>query len=155
MTIRILTKDGHIFDVDKKLLMKSKLMKDLIDDVGNEEAENNIPFPLIYVSSRALEKVILWCQHYEEPIDESNSLYISVWDENFFNNMESEIMVDLLIAADYLDIPDLYEKCSQFCAKILTSNSVEELRKIFGIECDLSFDELQRINDENEYFGRM
>lgn len=68
--------------------------------------------------------------------------------------MESETLVDLLIAADYLDIPDLYEKCSQFCAKVLTSNSAEELRKMCGFECDLSPDELQRIEDESKYFRR-
>ncbi|KAM3176587.1 hypothetical protein ACTXT7_006208 [Hymenolepis weldensis] len=155
MTIRILTKDGHIYNVDKKLLMKSKLMKDLIDDVGNEEAENNIPFPLNYVSSRALDKVIIWCRHYEEPFDESNSLHINVWDEEFFSDMESETLVDLTIAADYLDIPNLYEKCSQFYAKMLASNSVEKLQKMFGIECDLSFDELQRINEENKFLQRI
>lgn len=78
------------------------------------------------VKSTPLRKIIEFSEHYksndppeiEKPLSK-NSLkdLVDPWDEQFINLPNQEELLELLLAANYLDIKSLIELC---CAKVAT-----------------------------------
>lgn len=100
---------------------KSQLLKNMIEDNAVEE---DIYLP--NVKSAPLKKIIEYCEHYktsdppeiEKPLPK-NTLkeLVDPWDEQFINIATQEDLLELLLAANYLDIKSLIELC---CAKVAT-----------------------------------
>lgn len=93
----------------------------MIEDTGVEE-EIYLP----NVKSAPLKKIIEFSEHYrngdppeiEKPLPK-NTLkeLVDPWDEQFINLPNQEELLELLLAANYLDIKALIELC---CAKVAT-----------------------------------
>jgi S-phase kinase-associated protein 1 len=54
-----------------------------------------------------------------------------------------------MVAANYLDIPNLLEMCTSVVANMIRGRPADEVRTILGIECDFTPDELEQIHREN------
>ena len=117
----LIASDQGKFEVDENVARKSQLLKNMIEDTGVEE-EIYLP----NVKSAPLKKIIEFCEHYrnndppeiEKPLPK-NSLkeLVDPWDEQFINIPNQEELLELLLAANYLDIKSLIELC---CAKVAT-----------------------------------
>ena len=117
----LITSDQGKFEVDEIVARKSQLLKNMIQDTGVEE-EIYLP----NVKSSPLKKIIEFCEHYrnndppeiEKPLPK-NSLkeLVDPWDEQFINIPNQEELLELLLAANYLDIKSLIQLC---CAKVAT-----------------------------------
>ena len=73
-----------------------------------------------------MEKIIKYCDHYrtseppeiEKPLPKpSLKELVDPWDEEFIDIKNQEELLELLLAANYLDIRSLIELC---CAKVAT-----------------------------------
>lgn len=81
----ILTSSDHKeIEVDKKVIEKSILIKNMIEDVGDSDE----PIPIPNVNEKILQKVKEWCiQHENDKIQEEENLRntdIEEWDKKFF-----------------------------------------------------------------------
>ena len=149
--IKLKTSDNELIEVSNTLLTKSKLLNGLID----EDEEYNTIF-LININNKAiLENVIKYLEHFKdfEPkeypkpfpdmADEQffRSILDDDWTFDFLNQMKLEEAIETVNAADYLQIEGLISLLAAKLGYELTNCSVEEAKKKFQIEDDMTDEE--------------
>lgn len=156
MTKVVLVCDGEKLSVDLDVVNKSTILKNMIEDTGKD---GDIPIPNIQLP--ILKKIIEFCEHYKSSNPKeirkplvSNKLTennVDEWDANFIEMEKVDDIIDLVIAANFLDIESLV---ALGCAKIATfikGKSVEEIRDVFGIQNDFTPQEEQQLREENKW----
>ncbi len=153
--VKLKTSDNIIKEVDSNILMKSKLLDNLLKDFNEEEL-----FSLPDVDSKYLELVIKYLEHYKdmepkeipkpfpERTDEEfmKGILNDEWTYNYLTNQTLEELINLLNAADYLQIEGLINIIAAKLAHEMCNCEVEEARKKFGIECDMTEEEIAEID---------
>ncbi len=150
-TRKLKSKDGVQFEVEEKYLQNSKFLMGLMEDFKDSDEELNIND----VTGATLTKVIEYLKHYEtekpkeipKPLPNSDLKPILLeWDYNYISGLKLEEVIDLINAANFLDIPDLVNLASVRIASEMTNCSIEEARAKFGILPDMSEDEMKEYN---------
>jgi S-phase kinase-associated protein 1 len=129
----------------------SQLVMDIIED-----SEDDIDLIPLNISDECIKKIIEFCEHYNiDPLftDENMSLtngemistpdiryYIPEWYSNYVN-IDINILFLLLKSSDFLHIDPLIELCCLKIGTLIKDRSTEELRTIFNIYDDVSFEE--------------
>ena len=148
---KIKSKDGQIFEVEEKCLEMSKVLKGLADDFQNVEDE----LPTNEVDGKNLAKIIDYLkQHKDEPPKEipkplpSADLkpLLSKWDYDFIMPLSLEECVDLVNAANFLDINELVNLASARLAYEMINCPIEEAREKFGIKPDMTEEEMKEMD---------
>jgi S-phase kinase-associated protein 1 len=148
--------EGEKIDVDLDVVQKSTILKNMIEDTGKE---GEIPIPNIQLP--ILKKVLSFCEHYrnstpkeiKKPLisKELSENGVDEWDVKFIEMEKVDDLIDLIVAANFLDIESLV---NLGCAKIATfikGKSVEEIRDIFGIQNDFTPQEEAQLREENRW----
>ena len=129
----------------------SKVLKNLANDFPDEEAE----LPTNEVDGKNLEKIIEYLKHYEnrkpkeipKPLQSPDlKQVLEKWDFDFITPLSLEECIELVNAANFLDIPDLVNLASVRLASEMMNCSVEDARNKFGIPCDMSEDEIKEMD---------
>ena len=150
-TRKLKSKDGVQFEVEEKYLQNSKFLMDLIRDFKDSDEELNIND----VNGATLAKVIEYLKHYEtekpkeipKPLPNSDLKPILLeWDYNYITGLKLDEVIDLINAANFLDIPDLVNLASARIASEMTNCSVEDARVKFGIPNDMTEEEMKEYN---------
>ena len=153
--VKLKTSDNIIKEVDSNILMKSKLLYGLLEDSEEEEL-----FSLPDVNSKYLELVIKYLEHYKdmepkeipkpfpERTDEEfmKGILNDQWTYDYLTNQTLEELINLVNAADYLQIGGLINIIAAKLAHEMCNCEVEEARKKFGIECDMTEEEIAEID---------
>ncbi|EGG02457.1 uncharacterized protein MELLADRAFT_91262 [Melampsora larici-populina 98AG31] len=151
----LVTSDNEEFKVDREVAIRSVLIKNMIEDVG--ESDNPIPLP--NVSASVLKKVIEWCEHHkkdpepsaEDPDDaRKRATEIGEWDTKFIA-VDQEMLFEIILAANYLDIKPLLDVGCKSVANMIKGKQPEEIRKLFNIVNDFTPEEEAQIKKENEW----
>ena len=151
ITRKIRSSDGKIFEIEENCLEMSKVLKNLANDFPEAEAE----LPTNEVDGKNLAKIIEFLKHYEtgkpkeipKPLPNADLKNIlDKWDYDFISPLSLEECIELVNAANFLDIPDLVNLASARLASEMLNCSVEEAREKFGIVCDMTEDEIKEIN---------
>ena len=148
---KLKSSDGKIFEVNEKILSTSKFFKDLINDYPQPDQE----IPTNSVDGKNLEKIIEYLKHYENekpkeipkplPNNDLKSI-LSEWDYNFINPLSIADLIDLINAANFLDIGDLVALTAAKLAAEMLTGTIEEVREKFGIKCDMTEEEIAEID---------
>jgi len=155
-TITLVSNDQVPIKVDRQVAMKSVLIKNMIDDLG-EGATTDVPIP--NVNESVLRKVIEWCEHHKNdatPVgdDDSDSRKkttdIEEWDQKFMQ-VDQEMLFEIILASNYLDIKPLLDVGCKTVANMIKGKSPEEIRKTFNITNDFTPEEEEQIRRENEW----
>ena len=145
---KIKSADGQVFDIEEKCLEMSKVLKGLANDFPNPEDE----LPTNEVDGKNLAKIIDYLKHYEtekpkeipKPLPSGDlKPVISEWDYNFITPLSLEECVELVNAANFLDIIELVNLTSARLASEMLNCTVEEARDKFGIKCDMTEEEVK------------
>ena len=73
-------------------------------------------------------------------------------DTEFANSVDQNMLLHLLIAVNFLDIPELFSiLCDRFCATMRQLPTVEDMRTYFGIENNLSDADVSLIKSQNAW----
>ena len=149
--IKLKSSDGKVFEVNDKILSPSKFLKDMIDNNKGIEQEITIN----KVDAKNLEKIIEYLKHLEtekpkvipKPLP-SNDLksILSEWDYNFINPLTIEEAIDLLNAANFLDIGDLIALASAKLAAEMMTGPIDEARERLGINPGMTEEEMEEYN---------
>ncbi|EZG45864.1 putative Skp1 family protein [Gregarina niphandrodes] len=75
---------------------------------------------------------------------------VAEWDYKF-TCVEIPTVFELILAANYLDIPGLADLCCARVASEIRGRSVEEIRALFQIENDFTPEEEKQIREENRW----
>ena len=142
---------GKTFEVNEKILSTSKFFKDLINDYPQPDQEITIN----QVDGKNIEKIIEYLKHYETekpkeipkplPNNDLKSI-LSEWDYNFINPLSIADLIDLINAANFLDIGDLVALTAAKLAAEMLTGTIEEVREKFGIKCDMTEEEIAEVD---------
>ncbi|KAI0072897.1 E3 ubiquitin ligase SCF complex, Skp subunit [Panus rudis PR-1116 ss-1] len=152
----LITADGGHFVVDADVAEGSELIKHMMLDL--EISTDKIPLP--NVRTEVMSKVLEYCAHYKGQCSElpipggsvcrNPTADIPPWDRQFLE-VEFPMLFQLVIAANYLDIPRLLHVACKAIANVIRGKSTEELRTLMGIVNDFSPDEERQIRRENSW----
>ena len=152
LIIKLKSSDGKIFEIKEKCLLRSNYYKQMKDILNPDEE-----IPLNEINSKSLIKIIEYLNHYEneEPMEIPRPLpgpdlksILSEWDYNYIMPAPVFDTIDLVNAANFLNIKGLEDLASARLAFEMTNCTIEEARKKFGIICDMTEEEIE---EENKY----
>ncbi|KAE9972584.1 hypothetical protein BLS_002225 [Venturia inaequalis] len=155
--ILLTASDGVDVSVNRKAAMRSVLIKNLLEDLG--EAATQDPIPVPNVNEAVLRKVFEWCyKHRDDPVSASDddsdsrkkSTDIEDWDQKYMS-VDQEMLFEIILAANYLDIKALLDVGCKTVANMIKGKSPEEIRKTFNIQNDFTPEEEDQIRRENEW----
>ena len=126
----------------------------MFEDLGigssyvSEDIKEVLPIP--NCDSEVLQKVIDWCDHHKDDIEsekdlnenKENTYELNGWDKeyiesvNTINDKGQSMIFDLIIAANYLNIPGLNDLAVTEVAKMMRGKSQDEIRDLFKLKDD-------------------
>ena len=150
--VKLKSKDNQIYEVPIDILEKAKLISGIVDDASDEDDT----IFLREIDEINLIRIIDYLVHYqkEEPkeipkpfpdrTDDAflRSILNDDWTFDFLQNMTLEEAIHLVNAANYLEIDGLINILAAKLAHEMCNWEVEEARRKFGIECDMTEEEL-------------
>lgn len=151
--------DSATIEVDRVVAERSMLIKNMLEDVGDDSIQQDNPIPIPNVNEAVLRKVIEWCEHHRnDPVqqqdDESDARKkttdIEEWDQKFMQ-VDQEMLFEIILASNYLDIKPLLDVGCKTVANMIKGKSPEEIRKTFNITNDFTPEEEEQIRRENEW----
>jgi len=154
--VDLVSQEGDNFQVEKKVAMMSELVKTMIPDDEDEEAQE---IPLPNVKTQILAKVLEFCKHYseesmneiEKPLKSANmNEVVQEWYANFVD-VEQEVLFELILAANYMDIKPLLDLTCATVASMIKGKTPEEIRKTFNIVNDFTPEEEAQVREENKW----
>ncbi|CAG8530499.1 4922_t:CDS:2 [Paraglomus occultum] len=165
--IRLTSSEGTEFLVERAVVEKSVLLKNMLEDVGESDlgtiANLTLLFffipaiPLANVTGPILTKVIEYCTHHrDDPVvtqeddGRKSSADIDDWDKEFCK-VDQGTLFELILAANYLDIKPLLDLTCKTVANMIRGKTPEEIRKTFNIENDFTPEEEAQVKKENEW----
>ncbi|XP_057823113.2 SKP1-like protein 14 [Cryptomeria japonica] len=135
------------FEVEKVVAMESEVVKNFIEkDTGMEPLRFPIPCRNIK-SGKVLEMVLDYCKFHAHALYQNNEFA-----EKALSADKNQVtFCHILLAANFLEIEDLFCLLLKAGADLLKDKSVEELRQIFKIENDFSEQEEEAIMQETKW----
>jgi len=133
----------------------SNLVKDMLADDDDETPE----IPLPNVTRSALLKVVEFCEKHasdpmvqiSRPIKSTDMRQIvGEWDAAFIE-MEQKMLFDVILAANYMDIPSLLDLGCAKIASMIKNKSPDEIKDLFGIDKNSTPEEDEQIRQENPW----
>jgi S-phase kinase-associated protein 1 len=125
--VTLVSKDEQDFKLEVGMAKKFETVEKLIEDSGVEDK-----IPLKEVTGKILSKIVEYLQyHYQN--GENSGKDIIGWDLNFFK-MDDETLFSIILAANYLDYPELLDACCKVVANEIKGKTPEEIRKRYNIE---------------------
>ncbi|KAH7698001.1 S-phase kinase-associated protein 1A [Aphelenchoides avenae] len=155
------TSDSDQIPVDLDVLRLSRTFKQMCDDLGLEE-HDAFPgvFPVKTVSTRTFNKVVEWCKEHKgepKPVIEKDPLTqeckwftLTEYDKSFFAVPMSELL-ELVMAANYLDIPRIYHYACQSVAAWIKGKHPRKICEVLQQNCDLHYTQIYEILDDNPW----
>ncbi|CAM1505587.1 Fc.00g112240.m01.CDS01 [Cosmosporella sp. VM-42] len=157
--IWLASNDNATMEVARDVAERSMLIKNMLEDVGDENVRQDNPIPIPNVNEAVLRKVIEWCEHHrndppQAQDDESDARKkttdIEEWDQKFMQ-VDQEMLFEIILASNYLDIKPLLDVGCKTVANMIKGKSPEEIRKTFNITNDFTPEEEEQIRRENEW----
>ena len=140
--------DGQVLAVGVEAARKSVIINDIIEE-GNDGEE--IP---VQVNKDIMEKVIEFCVHIgtaeppqiDKPLTSTDLSQLGV-DEWYINyiSVDKNTLFEIVMAANYLNIPSLLELSSAAVAAQMKGQSVDFVREYFEVQNDFTEEELAQI----------
>ena len=125
MTLRLQSCDGQVFSVPVSEAKKFGTIRNMLENLSQSGTEVFTDFdeilPLPNVDSSTLKTLIDWS-------GESDTLKLD----------ENSRLLDLVMAANYLDVPKLVDLGCQQISSLIRGKSAEEMKKAFGLKSGIA-----------------
>ncbi len=148
--IKLKSNDEQVFTIKESAVKRSRLVEGILADY-----EDNTEVPLPDVNGKTLKRIVDYLIHYEnsepkaipKPLKNSHiDEILDEWDYNFIIEVPLDDSIDLLNAANYMDIPPLLQLACCRIASEMVDRPVEEVRELFGITCDMTKEEMEEMD---------
>ncbi|XP_076933287.1 SKP1-like protein 1A [Bidens hawaiensis] len=141
-TVVLKSSDGETFEVEEAVALQSQTIKHMIED---DCADSSIPLP--NVTGKILAMVIEYCKKHVDSLANENDL--KSIDSKVAKQVDDQVitLLDLIQAANYLDIkgllghtPTCYilDLTSQTAADMIKDKTFKEVRQIFNVKNDFT-----------------
>ena len=154
--VRLKTTDNIVRDVDIDILKKSDLLENFLEDENIDGCE----ILLQEVNGIDLDLILQYLLHYKDmepkaipkPFPErTDDDFLRVilnddWTFDYLQNITLEEAINLVNSAHYMEIDGLINIVAAKLAHEMCNCEIEEARKKFGIECDMTEEEIAEID---------
>jgi len=152
MVIKLKAKGGDIYEIDAKSAASSKLITTALEDkdgIGDY-------IELKYIESAIVEKVVEFLAYHSTvpPKDIPKPLptpdiaaHVGEWDAKFAD-VDQDTMFQVLLAANFMDIPPLLNLMCAKVASLMKEKTPEEIRKVFNIRAEYTPEEEEHVRKE-------
>jgi len=159
--------------VSRKAAKMSNVIQDYLTETeGQEKTAANSVVPVPNVNGNVLKYVIEWIEyHCENPMEEIDKPlrgrlqdWICAFDNAYLytdlikngDERQHELLMYVIMAANFLGIKDLLELTCAAVANIMKGKTVSEERDVFGLKNDTIYgdftkEQYERIVDEDQY----
>ncbi|KAI3331776.1 E3 ubiquitin ligase SCF complex, Skp subunit [Xylariaceae sp. AK1471] len=146
------------------LAVKQSITIGTMLEILDEEQTTDLPIPVPSVDGKTLEKVLEWCEHhrddkileddnfegvfgssFKDPMEVPAVTKVPSWDAEFLKNVDDEMLRNIVIAADYLEIPLLQKYVTVTIAYRMRDMEPEQMRQLLGIVNDYTPEEIEEI----------
>ncbi|KAL0538592.1 hypothetical protein IC582_022740 [Cucumis melo] len=146
-TVNLRSSENEIFKVSEEVAKQSVVVRNFLEEDNSNGDEITIPLPNI--SGKLLGMVIEWiAMHVEEKLAEED---LHAWKTKFMEDLDLDLLFELIMAANYLEVTDLFHATCQCVADKISGKSPEEIRKIFNITNDFTPEEEAEIRRQNAW----
>ena len=158
MSVNLICNDGiSSVQVSKKHAMLSKLVATMLEGMEQEEV-TDVPLPNVTkdILSRIMEFMVYYdgspMSEIEKPLKSANmSDNISdPWYVKFID-LPQDVIMDIILAANYMDIKPLLDLSCAKIASMLKGKTPEEIRATFNIVNDFTPEEEAQVREENKW----
>lgn len=147
--VNLITSDREVFEIPRSMIKLSGLLQATVgEEHGSvndafEEVGRMVEVPLPHVSALVLTKIIEFCMHYQNveevslacPLRSTNlRQLIPEWYVEFVEGMEMKLVFEVIMAANYMDIPPLLNLTCGFVASLIKGKTPEEICKLLNIK---------------------
>ena len=149
--LTLVSSDKQNIEIDVESAKKSDFLSGLIPSSPDQKKPIELDF-----KSEILKKVVEYLNYYKDkqpkeiskPLPTSNlKELIDEWDYNFINSIELENIFDIINAGNYMGIAPLLDLCHAKLSSVLKEKTLQELRVMFNMECDLSEEEIKLLDE--------
>jgi len=158
-SVKFACKDGK-FEFPSKYIKYLKTIHDMITDVSelgdNQSEDIHLPDD---ISVSVLQTIAEFFKNREEhgsPVNHCATPDLSKsildCDIKFINKKPMSEVINILIAANYLNCEQVLTQCCYTIAKFIENNSLSVIRREFGIKCDFTPEEWEK---HMETFGSL
>ena len=154
--VKLKTIDNIVFEVPVNILQKVKLISYLLDEAREEK---KVIF-LRGVHGYYFSFILCYLRHYKyfepkeipKPFPERTDdeflrgILNDAWTFDFIKQFTLDELINLVNSSDYLQIEGLVNIISAKLAHEMCNCEIEEARKKFGIECDMTEEEIAEID---------
>lgn len=153
--IKLQSSDNQVFEIPQAVAYQMKAVREMAEQENHAGGE--CLFPLPNVTSTILKRVIEYCQHHADETKENDTNKtedLEEWDQYFVTDSidsSGELVlyqIEILMAANYLNVESLQELMCMAVAKALDGRSLEDVREIFGVENDYTPEEEAELRKE-------
>lgn len=134
------------FSLTREEAELSGTIRNLLSDI--EDQEDAIPLP--NVTSEVLARIVEFCKYRtgKEERDEE----VKERDAAFLSDMDTPTLIQVIRAANYLDVACLLDLTCQRVADMLRGKTPSEIRQMFGIADDMTPDDHREIDKLEKMF---
>ena len=166
--VRVSTREGKVHNVPVQIAICSRVISTLLQDLAplsssdSDQTQQSPIIPLSTLDAIDFAHVLEWCRYYVEK-DRRHEFCVqahpalSDWERAFFHRLSTtsnhhhDNLFQLIMAANFLDIPELLDRGCKYVAELARGKSAAEMRDLFGLVNDFSPEEEQRIHRENAW----
>lgn len=129
--VKLESKEKKIIEVDTAAARMSLTIKNVMDDLGIDEEDQESVVPLPALHARTLVQVMEWCK-FQKDISNKSQDEINEFDLKY-DNIDKFSLFWMVTAANYLNIPDLTKFASEKIADTIKTMDTESMRRYFCI----------------------
>ncbi|KAK4120636.1 Skp1-domain-containing protein [Parathielavia appendiculata] len=139
--------NGRVFEIPRSAAEHSVVVRQLLEDFSSLEFGQSVIPISVNVSEECLDKVFEWTTHWRDAPKAADdgaaagnvtAVEFTPWDDQFFSNVDQDMLFEILVATNYLDIKPLYDMACQIVADMIRGKSTEEIRQILNIRNDFT-----------------
>jgi len=153
--IKLQSKEGKSYTLSKKQAELSILLKNTIQDF-----QGDIVVPLTEIDDKTTGRVVDYLTHFngelpvelEKPLKSTEMSEVAdTWSANFVDSLVLDDLVELTVAANFLEINSLLDLCCAKFASMCKNKTDDEIFKTFNITETFSEEEKAQIREENKW----
>ncbi|XP_050368874.1 SKP1-like protein 14 [Argentina anserina] len=149
-TISLKTSDDEVFELEENVAMEFGTVKAFFGDDG---VPRDMMMPIPNVHSKELTRIIDFCTKHldlkpKAELDEAGKKELRKFYKEYMKEDTTERIMELILAADYLNVNDFLDLLNQTVADRISNKSVEYVRKLFGIESDYTPEEEEALREQ-------
>ena len=147
----VIGEEGEEIRVERQVIGMSKTIEAMLDDF--EDTHQDIVVHVPNIDMPTMNKVLEFCQYrWNNPsLCRDERTKNDEWDDIFCDGMEEGMLLDVILATNYLDIKDLLVVVAKRIGRHLAELTPEKVREKYRIKNTWTKEEEERIRNEREW----